>query len=133
MDFTLDKKHEMARSLFAEFAEKEVKPFNYNPPKDEWDKFLVNDKSNYEEEKNMKVKVRCVRDYFDLKLNKLIQPKEDDENYERIITRERAEEIIDKTDGAIEIIETIKEQKETADIPKKSTIKKQPKKEKAVR
>ncbi len=26
MDFTLDKKHEMARQLFAEFAEKEVKP-----------------------------------------------------------------------------------------------------------
>ncbi|EFU77425.1 acyl-CoA dehydrogenase family protein, partial [Lachnoanaerobaculum saburreum] len=26
MDFTLDKKHEMARTLFREFAEKEVKP-----------------------------------------------------------------------------------------------------------
>ena len=26
MDFSLDKKHEMARSLFREFAEKEVKP-----------------------------------------------------------------------------------------------------------
>ena len=26
MDFTLDKKHEMARQLFREFAEKEVKP-----------------------------------------------------------------------------------------------------------
>ena len=26
MDFTLDKKHEMARTLFKEFAEKEVKP-----------------------------------------------------------------------------------------------------------
>lgn len=129
LDWDCSNVDEIARLIF----EKEVKPFNYNPPKDEWDKFLANDKSNYEEEKNMKVKVRCVRDYFDLKLNKLIQPKEDDENYERIITRERAEEIIDKTDGAIEIIETIKEQKETADIPKKSTIKKQPKKEKAVR
>ena len=27
MDFTLSKKHEMARALFKEFAEKEVKPF----------------------------------------------------------------------------------------------------------
>ena len=27
MDFTLDKKHEMARTLFREFAENEVKPF----------------------------------------------------------------------------------------------------------
>ena len=26
MDFTLSKEHEMARALFAEFAEKEVKP-----------------------------------------------------------------------------------------------------------
>lgn len=26
MDFTLSKKHEMARTLFKEFAEKEVKP-----------------------------------------------------------------------------------------------------------
>ena len=26
MDFTLSKKHEMARALFREFAEKEVKP-----------------------------------------------------------------------------------------------------------
>ena len=26
MDFTLDKKHEMARQLFRDFAEKEVKP-----------------------------------------------------------------------------------------------------------
>ena len=26
MDFTLDKKHEMARDLFRDFAEKEVKP-----------------------------------------------------------------------------------------------------------
>ena len=26
MDFSLDKKHEMARSLFKEFAETEVKP-----------------------------------------------------------------------------------------------------------
>ena len=27
MDFALDKKHEMARNLFRDFAEKEVKPF----------------------------------------------------------------------------------------------------------
>ena len=27
MDFALDKKHEMARTLFREFAENEVKPF----------------------------------------------------------------------------------------------------------
>lgn len=74
----------------------------------------------------MKVRVRCVRDYFDLELNKLIKPNEKDDNYERVITRERADEIIDKTQGAIEIIETLKEEKETADKPKKATTKKQP-------
>lgn len=81
----------------------------------------------------MKVKVRCVKDYFDLELNELIKPDEKDKNYERIISRERADEIIEKTQGAIEIIETIKEIKETSDKPKKVTIKKQPKKETAIR
>lgn len=81
----------------------------------------------------MKVKVRCLREYFDLELNTKIKPEENDNNYERIISRKRADEIIEKTQGAIEIIETIKELKETADKPKKATTKKQPKKEKAVR
>lgn len=129
LDWDCSNVDEIARLIF----EKEVKPFEYIPPKDDWDKILVNVKSNYKEERKMKVKVRCVRDYFDLELNKLIQPNEKDANYERVITRERADEIIDKTDGAIEIIETLKEEKETADKPKKATAKKQPKKEKAVR
>lgn len=129
LDWDCSNVDEIARLIF----EKEVKPFEYIPPKDDWDKILANVKSNYEEEKKMKVKVRCVRDYFDLELNKLIKPDENDDNYERVITRERADEIIDKTQGAIEIIETLKEEKETADKPKKATTKKQPKKEKAVR
>lgn len=129
LDWDCSNVDEIARLIF----EKEVKPFEYIPPKDDWDKILANVKSNYEEEKKMKVKVRCVRDYFDLELNKLIKPNENDDNYERVITRERADEIIDKTQGAIEIIETLKEEKETADKPKKATTKKQPKKEKAVR
>lgn len=129
LDWDCSNVDEIARLIF----EKEVKPFEYIPPKDDWDKYLANVKSNYEEERKMKVKVRCVRDYFDLELNKLIKPDTNDENYERVITRERADEIIDKTQGAIEIIETLKEEKETADKPKKVTTKKQPKKEKAVR
>ena len=39
MDFTLDKKHEMARSLFREFAENEVKPLAQEV--DETEKFPV--------------------------------------------------------------------------------------------
>lgn len=128
LDWDCSNVDEIARLIF----EKEVKPFKYTPPKDDWDKILVKVKSNYEEEKNMKVKVRCLRNYFDLELNKLIKPDENDVNYERIITRERADEIIEKTDGAIEIIETVKEKKETATKPRK-TAKKQPKKETAIR
>ena len=129
LDWDCSNVDEIARLIF----EKEVKSFKYNPPKDEWDKFLVNDKSSYEEELKMKVKVRCVKNYYDLELNTLITPSVEDKNYERIITRERADEIIDKTDGAIEIIETVKEdKKEKATITRKNS-KKQPKKETAVR
>ena len=46
---------EIARQIF----EKEVKPFNYNPPADSWEDFLVKEKSNYEEEKSMKYLVRA--------------------------------------------------------------------------
>lgn len=129
LDWDCSNVDEIARLVF----EKEVKPFKYTPPKDDWDKILVNVKSNYEEEKNMKVKVRCLRNYFDLELNKLITASKEDKNYERIITRERADEIIDKTNGAIEILETVRqEKKETATKPRKTT-RKQPKKETAVR
>lgn len=127
LDWDCSNVDEIARLIF----EKKVKKFKYNPPADTWDKILVNSKSNYKEERKMKVKVRCVRDYYDLEINKLVRPDVNDVNYERIISRERAEEIIDKTSGAIEIIETIKEVKETADKPKKATSRKQPKKEKA--
>lgn len=57
----------------------------------------------------MKVKVRCVKKYFDIELNRFIEPDKEDKNYERIITRERANEIIEKTQGAIEILNVVKE------------------------
>ena len=81
----------------------------------------------------MKVKVRCVKNYYDLELNTLITPSVEDKNYERIITRERADEIIDKTDGAVEIIETVKEDKKEKATITRNNSKKQPKKETAVR
>lgn len=46
---------EIARQIF----EKEVKPFNYNPPADSWEDFLVKKKSDYEEERRMKYLVRA--------------------------------------------------------------------------
>ena len=47
MDFTLSKEHEMARTLFKEFAEKEVKPLaqeideEHRFPRETVDKLLV--------------------------------------------------------------------------------------------
>ena len=45
MDFTLDKKHEMARSLFREFAENEVKPLAQEV--DETEEFPASSASRY--------------------------------------------------------------------------------------
>ena len=42
MDFGLDKKHEMARTLFKEFAETEVKPLAQEVDETEWIKIIIN-------------------------------------------------------------------------------------------
>ncbi len=47
---------EIARQIF----EKKVKKFQYNPPEDEWDKFLAKGKSTYKDELNKKVKVKVI-------------------------------------------------------------------------
>lgn len=100
--------------------------FNFKPIKDGYDELIYKSKSKYKEEKNMKVKVRCVKNYFDVELQRLIEPKETDDNYERIISRQRADEIIERTNGAIEIIDVVKEEK-------KENAKLDTKTEKAVR
>lgn len=113
---------EVARLIF----EKEVKPFKYKIPEDDWENILVKGKNMYEEEKKMKVKVECVFDYYDLELNTLVTPNDDDKNKFRVTTNERAEEIIEKTNGAIKILGPVEEKKEKAVKPSK-------KKEKAVK
>lgn len=50
---------EVARLIF----EKEVKPFKYKIPEDNWSNLLVNVKSNYEEEKKMKFIVEATNKY----------------------------------------------------------------------
>ena len=114
---------EVARLIF----EKNVKPFTYKTPNDIWDKILAKGKSTYKEEKEMKVKVECVFEYFDLELNKSITPNDEDKNKYRIIPKLRAEEIIEKTNGAIKILEEVKEEK------KEKAVKPTTKKEKAVK
>ena len=108
----------------------EYEPYIRN---DTWDMQLDQKKSNYEEEKKMKVKVRCVKEYYDLELKVTITPSSADSNYERIVTRERADVLEDL--GLVEVLGIVKEEVETATKPKKSTktVKKQPKKETAVR
>lgn len=113
---------EVARLIF----EKEVKPFKYKIPEDDWENILVKGKNMYEEEKKMKVKVECVFDYYDVELNTLVTPNDDDKNKFRVTTNERAEEIIEKTNGAIKILGPVEEKKEKAVKPSK-------KKEKAVK
>lgn len=98
---------EVARQIF----EKKVKPINYEPPEDDWDKLLVLYKSNYKEEIKMKVEVKCISPFFDLE-------KQVDRIREEAWTcsRERADHL--KELGLVEITRTIKEEKKEKAAPK---------------
>ena len=75
---------EIARQIF----EKEVKPFEYIQPMDEWDKFLAKGKSTYLKELKEKVKVKVILPigYYDLELE---ERKELGDEF--IVNRPRAE------------------------------------------
>ena len=87
---------------------------------DRWIDKLVKDKSNYEEE-NMKVKLRCIRSYFDVERQKDMALNE-----EWTVSKERADELIKNPNNLVEVIEYIEEPK-----VEKAII--QPKIEKAVK
>lgn len=112
-----------------EVAKKMLSPlsFKFKSIEDGYKNILYESKSYYEEELNMKVKVECVSQYTDLELHTDVTPNEDDKNKYRIISKERADEIIEKTNGAIKILEEIKEEK------KEKAVKTTTKKEKAVK
>lgn len=59
LDWNCENVNEVAKQLF----EKKVNKFNYNPPADSWEDFLVKEKSNYEEEKKMKFLVEATNKY----------------------------------------------------------------------
>ena len=65
--------------------------FEYKPKKDTWDELLVPGKSVYQKDLKTMVKVQCVKDYFDMELNKTITV--DDEPYK--VSKVRAEELIE--------------------------------------
>ena len=86
---------EVAKQIF----EKKVDKFIYMPPKDEWNKILAKDKSSYIEEKDKLVKVRVLRTYTDISLNKKLK-----KNDELEMSMERVEYLIDRNHPLVEII-----------------------------
>lgn len=72
--------------------------FEYNPKKDNWSNFLMPGKSIYKEELKMKVKVKCIKNYIDMQLNKAVTTK--DEPF--IVNKVRAEELV--AAGVCEVI-----------------------------
>lgn len=103
-----------------EIAKRIQKPlkFKFEPIQDGYDKLLYKSKSHYKEDKNMKVKIRCIQEYQDIELSNekgskvFVTPNANDENYERIVTRERADFLVDL--GVVEIVEIIKEENKIA-------------------
>ena len=83
-----------------EIFEKEVKPFTYNIPKDNWRNILVKDKSAYQEEKQKLVKVKVLRRYTDLYLGKMLSRDDEVE-----MELERAEYLIDRKHPLVEYID----------------------------
>lgn len=75
-----------------EIFEKEIKPFKYTPPKDEWYKHIKKVKSKYIYNPNEKVKVVCIREYYDQELNGELIKKDT----EKIMQRDRADYLISR-------------------------------------
>ena len=69
---------------------KGLKKFKYEPKEDPWGEILVPGESNYEEEMNSIVKVRCTKLYRDLQFDRIIKPGEE---YE--VKLSRAEHLMD--------------------------------------
>ena len=116
---------EVVRQIF----EKEVKPFKYIPPKDEWNKLLAEGKSTYKEEMKMKYLVKATNKYeknndHDLELSKQRGVKKyipkQGEQWE--VSFERKEHLVNL--GYVEEVREIKEVE---------TAVKKPKTEKAVK
>lgn len=52
--------------VIKDIFEKEVKPFTYIPPKDNWNKLLVKGKNTYKQDIKTKIKVECISPYYDI-------------------------------------------------------------------
>ena len=65
--------------------------FDYEPKKDGWHKYLSKGKSTYQKDLESEVKVKCIKNYYDIQLKKNITTK--DEPY--LVNKIRAEELIE--------------------------------------
>ena len=79
--------------------------FTFEPVKDDYDKIIVAGKSIYKEELKMKAKVKCIKNYYDMKFNKNITTLNDP----FIVDLIRAEELV--AAGVCEIVERLEEPK----------------------
>lgn len=87
---------------------------------EDWLKFLeyegniIDEKDiikRYEEELKMKVKVQCIKNYFDVQLNKIITP----EDKPFMVALERSEQLLNA--GVCELVEKVEEPKEEVQEP----------------
>lgn len=110
LDWNCENVDEVARQIF----EKEVKPFSYTAPEDNWSNILVKKESTYEEEKNMKYLVEATDLYkrlntYDVELSKQKNVKQyipkEGERWE--VNLERKQLLEEK--GFIKVIEEVKE------------------------
>lgn len=135
LDWNCENVDEVARQIF----EKEVKPFKYNPPEDNWEDFLIKEESNYEEEKKMRYIVEATDKYIgtnkwdgelsDIKSKETgievhYYPKAG-ERWE--VSFERKEKLVNL--GFVKVVEEVKEEKEIV----VETAKKEVKTEKAIK
>ncbi len=72
LDWDCENADEVARQIF----EKEVKPFEYTPLKDDWDKILAKGRSNYKSDWKKTYLVECIEAYTDVVINKWIETGE---------------------------------------------------------
>ena len=91
-----------------EVASKMAKPFKFEfePVKDDYDKIMIAGKSIYKEELKMKVKVQCIKNYYDMEQKKTFTP--DDKPF--TVNAVRAEELVNA--GVCELVEKLDEPKE---------------------
>lgn len=123
LDWNCENVDEIARLIF----EKKVDPFEYTPPKDEWDKILVNNKSTYEEDKKMKVRVEALDTYekYNVTDNELKRIPKAGEQFE--VTQERLYVLLGDNDANrvyVKVIEPVKEEEKAVAPTNKVTKRK---------